>query len=74
MREIISLSGAGWRESFIKIKFDLEGELKELIQSLLDEGFKIWVDSEGYLVGELEGSYEEICRIAELLKIKGFKL
>ena len=73
MREITSISEACAGQTVIQIRFDLSGRLKELIQNLMGEGFDLWIDGQGNISGKLEGSYEEIARLLELLKISGFK-
>ena len=72
MKKITEVSGACANQARIKISFDLSGKLKELIQNLTGEGFKLWIDDQGKVSGKLEGSYEEIARMLELLKIDGF--
>lgn len=73
MRELVEFRGGCPDQTALKIRFDLSGKLKKLIDSLIDEGFKLWIDDQGNMSGKLEGSYEEISRLRELLKIKGFK-
>jgi len=72
MKEITGVSGSCANQARINIRFDLSGRLKELIQNLTAEGFKLWINEQGSISGNLEGSYEEIARMLELLKIDGF--
>ena len=72
MKKITSVSGACADQARIKIRFDLSGRLKELIQNLTAEGFKLWINDQGNISGKLEGSYKEIARMLELLKVDGF--
>ena len=73
MKEITSISGACTDQARIKIRFDLKGKFKKLIETLIGEGFSLSIDQEGFLYGEARGTFEEISRLLELLKIKGFK-
>ncbi len=72
MKEIVGISGSCADQARIRIRFDLSGKLKELIQDLMGEGFKLWINDQGSISGKLEGSYEEIARMLELLKVDGF--
>lgn len=74
MKEITGVSGACADQARITIRFDLKGKLKKLVDNLIDEGFKLGIDDQGDMAGKLEGSYEEISRMLELLKIGGFRL
>ncbi len=71
-KEITGVSGACADQARIRIRFDLSGRLKELIQNLIEKGFKLWINDQGSISGKLEGSYEEIARMLKLLKIDGF--
>lgn len=73
MKEITSISGACADQARISIRFDLKGKLKGLIEALIGEGFSLSIDQEGFLSGEARGTFEEVSRLLELLKIKGFK-
>ena len=73
MKEITSISGACADQARIKIRFDLKGKFKKLIETLIGEGFSLSIDQKGFLYGEARGTFEEISRLLELLKIKGFK-
>jgi hypothetical protein len=73
VKEIIELSGACRDQTRIRIRLAFSGKLKELILDLLNENFYLRVDDQGFLTGELTGTFEEISRVIELLKIKGFK-
>ena len=73
MKEITSISGACADQARIKIRVDLKGKFKILIETLIGEGFSLSIDQEGFLYGEARGTFEEISRLLELLKIKGFK-
>ena len=72
-KEITGVSGACADQARIAIRFDLEGPFKELIESLAREGFSLSIDQEGFLFGEVRGTFEEVCRIKKLLEIRGFK-
>ena len=72
-KEIVSISGSCADQTRIEIRFDLSGRFKKLIETLLGEGFSLSIDQEGFLSGELTGTFEEVSRLQELLKIKGFK-
>lgn len=73
MKEIIGLSGACRDQTRIRIKLAFSGKLKELILDLLNENFHLRIDDQGFLIGELTGTFEGISRVIELLKIEGFK-
>ena len=73
MKEITGVSRACASQARIKIRFDLKGKLKKLVDNLIDEGFKLWIDDQGNMAGKLEGTFEEICRIKKLLEMKGFR-
>jgi len=72
VKEIISISGACADRARIKIRFDLKGKVKKLIETLIVEGFSLSIDQKGFLYGEARGTFEEISRLLELLKIKRF--
>ena len=74
MKEIILISGACADQARIKIKFDLKGKFKKLIETLIGEGFSLSIDQKGFLYGEARGTFEEISRLLELLKIKRFQI
>ena len=74
MKEIISISGTCADQARIKIRFDLKGKLKKLIETLIGEGFSLSIDQKGFLYGEARGTFEEISRLLELLKIKRFQI
>ena len=74
MKEIILISGACADQVRIKIKFDLKGKFKKLIETLIGEGFSLLIDQKGFLYGEARGTFEEISRLLELLKIKRFQI
>ena len=74
MKEIILISGACADQARIKIRFDLKGKLKKLIETLIGEGFSLSIDQKGFLYGEARGTFEEISRLLELLKIKRFQI
>lgn len=73
VKEIIELSGACRDQTRIKIKLAFSGKLKKLILDLLNENFYLWVDDQGFLIGESTGTFEEISKVIELLKAKSFK-
>ena len=73
MKEITGVSGPCADQARIKIRFDLQGRLKKLIDDLTREGFLLFIDGEGFIIGEAKGSFEEVCRIKKLLEIRGFK-
>lgn len=73
MKEITSISGACADQARIAIRFDLSGKLKRLVEALIREGFSLSIDQEGFLSGEAEGTFEEVCRIKNLLEVKGFE-
>lgn len=74
MKEITSISGACADQARIKIRFDLKGKFKKLVETLIGEGFSLSIDQEGFLYGEARGTFEEISRLLELLKIKRFQI
>ena len=74
MKEIISISGACADQARIKIRFDLKGKFKKLIETLIGEGFSLSIDQKGFLYGEARGTFKEISRLLELLKIKRFQI
>lgn len=73
MKEITGVSGACTDQARIAIKLDLKGKLKGEVETLIGEGFSLSIDQEGFLSGEARGTFEEVSRLLELLKIKGFK-
>jgi len=74
VKEITSISGACADQARIKIRFDLKGKFKKLVETLIGEGFSLSIDQEGFLYGEARGTFEEISRLLELLKIKRFQI
>lgn len=72
MKEITGISGACADQARITIKFDLKGKLKGEVETLIREGFSLSIDREGFLSGEARGTFEEVSRLVELLKIKDF--
>ena len=74
MKEITSISRACADQARIKIRFDLKGKFKKLVETLIGEGFSLSIDQEGFLYGEARGTFEEISRLLELLKIKRFQI
>jgi len=74
VKEIILISGACADQARIKIRFDLKGKFKELIETLIGENFSLSIDQKGFLYGEARGTFEEISRLLELLKIKRFQI
>ena len=74
MKEITLISGACADQVRIKIRFDLKSKFKKLIETLIGEGFSLSIDQEGFLYGEARGTFEEISRLLELLKIKRFQI
>ncbi|MBA7547996.1 hypothetical protein ES705_40437 [subsurface metagenome] len=73
MKEITLIPGVCADRARIKIRFDLKSKFKKLIETLIREGFSLSIDQEGFLYGEARGTFEEISRLLELLRIKGFK-
>lgn len=73
MKEITSVSGCCADQARIAIRFDLKGKLKREVEDLIGEGFSLSIDWEGFLSGEANGTFEEICRIKKLLEMKGFR-
>lgn len=73
MKEITGVSGGCADQARITIRFDLKGKLKKLVEALTGEGFSLSIDDQGDMAGKLEGSYEEISRMLELLKMDGFR-
>ena len=74
MKEITLIPGVCADQARIKIRFDSKKDkFKKLIETLIGEGFSLSIDQEGFLYGEARGTFEEISRLLELLKIKGFK-
>lgn len=73
MKEITGMSGACADQTRIRIRFDLKGKEKREVKSLMNKGFSLSVDQDGFLFGEARGTFEEILGLLKLLKTKGFK-
>ena len=75
MKEITLIPGVCADQARIKIRFDSKKDkFKKLIETLIGEGFSLSIDQEGFLYGEARGTFEEISRLLELLKIKRFQI